>query len=524
MKSFEMIILATSDVHSHIFPVNEGKSEQDQQGMVKAATIIKEHREKNKHVLLIDNGDLIQGTPLADYALTQDKDRNHPAIIVHNLLQYDAVVIGNHEFNYGKETLQKIMEQSNFPWLSANVVKKGTETPLFGKPYLIRELEGFRIAVLGLTTKYIPHWESPKHIVDMDFLDPIDTANKWISYLKKVENIDFIIVSYHGGLEKNPETLEGNGQNNGENQGYRLATEVEGIDCLITGHQHLLYAADLANGVSVIQPGTGASHIGKISITVSKTNNKWEIKKKHASLIPTKKAEMDETVLAAVQSIASQADNWLNQSIGRVEGDMTIQQPMQQVWVQEHPLIEWINKVQMKEAKVDISCTALLNPTIKGISGNISRNDIMNAYPFPNTLVVMELTGEEIIQAIEVSASFLQLEEDGEITVHPDWTKPRLLSYNYDMWEGINYQIDISKPIGHRVINTMYHGEPLHNHTYQVVMNNYRASGSGGYDMFNQSKVVKEIQKEIANLLIEDAIINKNIPATVNHNWKVIHK
>jgi len=520
----KIVILATSDVHSHIFPVNQGNNEEDPQGMAKAASIIKEIRHHQPYTIIVDNGDLIQGTPLADYVIHAEQNIPHPAITIHNLLQYDAAVIGNHEFNYGKEPLEQMIEQADFPWLSANVVKKGSDTPYFGKPYIIRTFEELRVAVLGLTTKFIPHWEVPKHIQAFDFIDPIPTAKKWIAYLKQKEQADVIIVAYHGGFEKNPNTHEPIGEETGENQGFRLLTEVKDIDCLITGHQHLTFASDLANGVSVIQPGSGASHIGKITITVTKKRGKWQVEEKHAALISVKEAKEDKEVIHAVQPIVNQANDWLEQKIGRIIGDMTIQDPMEQVWLKEHPLIEWMNKVQMKAANVDISCTALLHPNIKGLPETVSRKDLMNVYPFPNTLVVMKLTGKEIIQALEVAASFLLRTDGGKVIVNPDWMKPRLLSYNFDMWEGINYQINLKKPIGHRVQSVTYHGKPIALKTdYKVVMNSYRASGSGGYKMFSHKKVIDEIHREVAELLIEEVNNRKTIEAEVNDNWEIIY-
>ncbi len=520
MDKMELIVLATSDVHSNIF----SESEENLHGMDKAATIIKDIRKNNQYVILIDNGDLIQGTPLANYAINAKENFPHPAVMVHNLLQYDAAIIGNHEFNFGKEGLDKVFSQANFPWLSANVVKKGTNTPYFGKPYIIKEFNGLRIAVLGLTTKFIPNWEPMEHIQAFDFLDPVDTAKKWVTYLKNNEQVDLIIVSYHGGLEKNPATLELIGKDNGENQGYMMATEVEGIDCLITGHQHLTFASNLANGVTVLQPGFGASHVGKITILLSKTDGKWHVEDKYAGLIPTREAKQDRETINTVKPFDKLADEWLDQKIGRIVGNMTIKDPMYQVWLNEHPFIEWINKVQMKVSQTEISCTALLNSNIYGLSETVSRKNIMKAYPFPNTLVVMKLTGDEIKKALEVSASFFLLKKDGEVTVNTDWTKPRLLSYNYDMWEGIEYEIDLNQPIGSRIRKVTYKGMPICDKSYyKVVMNNYRASGSGGYYMFSQEKVIKRIHKEISELLIEDIIEKKIIHANANSNWRVIY-
>src|SRR3954468_4804222 len=175
MTETKIVILSTTDVHGKLSPFNYANKEVDPKGMAKAASIIHKIRHEEEHVILLDNGDLVQGTPLAHYALTESKDP-HPAIVVHNLLGYDAAVIGNHEFNYGKEKLQKVVEESQFPWLSANVVKKGTTEPFFGQPYITLTINDITISILGLTTKFIPHWEPKRNIEAFDFLDPVEVG------------------------------------------------------------------------------------------------------------------------------------------------------------------------------------------------------------------------------------------------------------------------------------------------------------------------------------------------------------
>lgn len=514
-----IVILCTSDVHGHMLSDPSGRI----MGMAGASAVIKEFRRQEKNVIVIDNGDLIQGTPLAQWAISEYEDSGipNPIISVHNQLCYDAAVLGNHEFNFGIEKLSYIVSESNFPWISANVVRKGTKQPLFGQPYIIREFEGIRIGILGLTTKFVPVWEDPRHIEGVDFLDPIETARHWVPLLKQEEKADIIILAYHGGLERNPETLEPIGQDHGENQGYRLAKEVNGIDAVITGHQHMLLASKI-DDIAVVQPGTGASHVGKITFIVSKTEKGTTCNiEKQVELISTEGIQPDDQIGTILQTAVTCSEQWLNKKFGETRGDFTIKDPLNEVWLKEHPIIEWINRVQMNAAETEISCTALLNPDIKGLGRTISRRDILEVYPFPNTLVVLKLTGIDIKLALEQTASFFTV-KNGEVGIHSDWTKPRLLSFNYDMWEGIEYIIDITRPPGERVINLRCSGKDIENNKYyHVAMNNYRSSGAGGYHMFGPDKIVKEIPIEISELLIRDVSENKILHAEVNHNWQV---
>lgn len=360
MKETRIVILSTTDVHGKIAPYNYANKEFDPKGMAKAASLIHETRHKEENVILLDNGDLIQGTPLAHYALTVSEAPN-PAICIHNLLRYDAAVIGNHEFNYGKEKLEKVINESQFPWLSANVVKRGTTEPFFGKPYITKNINGIKISILGLTTKFIPIWESKRNIEAFDFLDPVDVGKCWVQYLKEEKKSDLIIVSYHGGLEKDPETFEQISPNNGENQGISLLNEIDDIDVLITGHQHLLYANSIKDKKIVLQAGTQAAYVGRIDLIVEKNDEGCKVKHSSVELLPTKDCKVDIEVLKEIQVIDKQVENWLDAQIGVVSKPITINDPLHDVWLHEHPLIEWINKTLMKVANTKIACTPLLN-------------------------------------------------------------------------------------------------------------------------------------------------------------------
>ncbi|NYC94121.1 metallophosphoesterase [Clostridium acetobutylicum] len=323
-----IVILETSDVHGNIFPVNYADNSEEQFGLVKLSTIVKNERKRNSKLILIDNGDTFQGTPITYYYAKIARGFSNPVIDILNYMKYDAAVIGNHEFNYGMEILNDSIKQSKFPWLSCNIIDTKTKETAFGVPYIIKEFRGdLRIAILGVTTKYIPNWENQDIIKDLKFLDVIEETKKWVRILKNDKKVDIVVVSYHGGFEKNIDTGEETESQTGENQAYELCNEVDGIDVLLTGHQHREIYGMKINGVTIIQPGSSAKNIGKVDIIAEKTLLGWRIVESKSSLISVSNISSDYKAgkIAEKYEIATQA--WLDTPIGRIKGDMTIKKP-----------------------------------------------------------------------------------------------------------------------------------------------------------------------------------------------------
>lgn len=526
MEKVKLVILQTSDVHGNIFPIHYGTNGYADVGLGKISTLVQAERKKNNHTLLIDNGDLIQGTPLTYQYVRSDSKNNlpNPMVVVLNELQYDAGVLGNHEFNYGMEVLEAAISQARYPWLSANIVSSADGTPYFGKPYMVkRYANGLKVAVLGLTTPYIPYWEKPEHIQGLAFDDPVETAKKWVPFLKEKKQADVIIISYHGGFERDLDTGEPIEKITRENQGYRLCHEVEGIDVLLTGHQHRQIAGKKVNGVIVLQPGSSGSFLGKAEMELEKRDGKWTVIHKDSELLPVVGVPEDEAVLEKVKIYEEITQQWLDQPIGIIEGDMRVNDALE-IRLGDHPLIEFINKVQMDAAGVDISATALFDNESPGFPENVTMRDVVSNYIYPNTLKVVRITGKDMKDALERSASYFKQYKGGKIEVNPTFTIPKPQHYNYDMWEGIEYTINISKPEGERIVKLLYKGAPVKPDAhYDVVMSNYRAGGGGQYFMFQGKPVIKEITTDVSELIANYLLERKKVKATVNHNWKVIY-
>ena len=211
--------------------------------------------------------------------------------------------------------------------------------------------------------------------------------------------------------------------------------------------------------------------------------------------------EADPDVLYLVTDYEEKTQKWLDQPIGTIHGDMQISDAMQ-TRLQDHPFIEFINKIQMDIANVSISCTSLFHNTSPGFPKYVTMRDIVSNYIYPNTLKVIRITGADIKDALELSASYFTLKEDGTIIVNPSYIEPKPQHYNYDMWEGISYVLNISKPIGERVESLQHKGTPLNmSEEYDVVMNNYRASGGGNFFMFQNKPVIKDIPTDMSELI-----------------------
>lgn len=519
----KLVILETSDVHGCLFPINYGNNASADVGMGKLATLIHNERAKYKDLLLIENGDLIQGTPLMYHHARFEENEPNPIIMLANELKYDAGVFGNHEFNYGLSFLKKAVKEAVYPMLTANLLNEETMEPFFGQPYMTKEFEDLKVGILGLTTPYIPNWEKEENIKGIHFEDALESAHKWVRHLKENEQVDVVIVAYHGGLERDPETGEQTEVLTGENQGYAIAANVPGIDVLLTGHQHRLIPSAEINGVHVVQPGNNGMSLGKVELDLVQSDGKWTIEKRSSDLIPAEGVKPDMRLLQKVEDYEKRTQTWLDQPIGRIEGDMAVADAME-VRMKDNALIEFFNDVQMKAAGVDISNTALFDNQSPGLPEHVTMRDVVANYIYPNTLKVIRITGKDMREALERSAAYFKTYEGGAVEVNPAFSTPKPQHYNYDMWEGIDYLLDIRKPYGERVVKLEYKGEPVGmDKTYDVVMNNYRSGGGGDYFMYKGKPVLKDIQIDVSELIANEILEKKVIKATVNHNWKVIY-
>ncbi|MFD1954541.1 bifunctional metallophosphatase/5'-nucleotidase [Paenibacillus thailandensis] len=515
-------IMATSDIHGYIRDIDYRTNGKKDTGLAKLGSLIRQVRERGEAMLLIDNGDLLQGSPLASFAAARPEG-THPFIQALDALGYDAAVPGNHEFNYGLPLLRQAVRDSRFPWLSANIVDESTGEPAFGPPYVVKWLEGqLKAVILGLTTHYIPNWENPRHIEGLKFRDALEAAKEWVRRIRDTERPDLLIVSYHGGFERDLETGEPTERLSGENQGYAICAEAEGIDVLVTGHQHRLIAGEV-NGVAVVQPGSGGQAVGMVTVELEKSGGRWAVTAKRAELLqPDEATPADEAVMKLTGELERRTQSWLDEPIGRAEGDLRIDDPFA-CRLAAHPFISFVHQVQLAATGAELSNTALLSEEARGFGTNITMRDVLSNFVYPNTLTVLRLTGKDIREALEQTAAYFDMDEAGGPAVSRAYLEPKPQHYNYDMWAGIEYELNVSLPVGKRVTKLTRGGEPVaDDRSFTVVMSNYRAAGGGDYDMFRGKPVVLEGADDMAVLAADYIRRHGVIRADGERNWRVV--
>ncbi|MGM9929290.1 MAG: bifunctional metallophosphatase/5'-nucleotidase [Bacillus sp. (in: firmicutes)] len=431
---------------------------------------------KRKPDLLIDNGDFLQGSPLHAF-YDNHPNVHHPMIQLANKLHYDVAVFGNHEFNASLEKVQSIQKQFNFPWISCNIGH-------FSQPYFVKHINNMKIVVLGVTTQHTLLWDEWNALSSLQFEPAIDATKRWVAHIKAIEQPDFLIVSYHGGFAKDP-----NGQwmfddDTGENEALSLL-KIEGIDLLITGHQHLCLQGE-QSGTHYIQPGSHGHYFAEI--TVSKSNHCWSI----------------QSDLIAVEDEGPsplEVEQWLSEEIGFIPFDLTYSNLLD-IMVNQHAYVHWFHQFQLETTKAELSVTDLFFKHSGGFNGIIKRKDILANYPQPNKLVVLELTGQAIMEALEQSAAVLSLNKNNEIdyacNVYPNTLQP----YLYDFWGGITFHMDLTKPVGNRISNIFVQGEKIGlTNRYTVAMNSFRALGNDPFPMFKHAKKIQESSLTVPELL-----------------------
>ncbi len=503
----KITILQTSDVHGYMYPhdyLNEKVW-----GLLKLASVIKKY-DKDK-LLLVDSGDTIQGSPLTYYLNKTNQNQQNPIVNVMNEIGYDVFTFGNHEFNYGLDYLKDSFANFKGDILSANI--SGIDKIIDTKPYQIYEKQGVKIAVIGLTTMFVPNWEEKKNIKGLEFLSPVKVYAKYEQELQ--EQADIIVVNYHGGLEcqtDNPAVATE--KLTGENQGSQLLKEFNSIDVLLTGHQHRELCFTY-NDTYVVQPANNGQFMSEITIDV-------KLKKVCSSrlIVNENLNPVDLASMQIIEQYESEVQAYLDQVIGHVDQDIVIDD-MFSARLNSHALPNLVNQVQLDVSGADISTVSLFDSAV-GFKKDITIRDLIANYPYPNTLKVIEMTGRQVLRALEVSASYFVV-KDGEITVNERFTKPKKQHYQYDMFLGIDYVIDANNPFGEKIVECNFKGKPINLEAkYKVIVNNYRASNVSWYPMYSEGKLVKEINYDMVELLTNYISSHKEIKISNRKNFKVL--
>jgi 2',3'-cyclic-nucleotide 2'-phosphodiesterase/3'-nucleotidase len=511
-KQATVTVLATTDLHGNLYPADYYTDKPVNRGLAKVASLIAAERRDNADTLLIDCGDTIEGSPMETVyqhfvesgrwplGLTPTAPLEHdPMMLAMNALGYRAMTLGNHEFNFGLKNLERARRDARFPWISAN-----TEGDPAFAPYVVETVGGVKVAVIGVTTPAIPTWEMPEHYRGYRFLDPRKAVASAVAALREKERPQVIVVAAHMGL----------GPDSGENQVLDIARDVPGIDAIVFGHTHR-ETNERAGGVLLVQPKNWGASLAQIDFVLED----GKLTDKRARLIPvTDAAAADPEMLGIGKPYHEITERYLGAPV--TESAAALSGALGRV--EDSALVDAIQRVQLFYTKADVSFASLFNPRVSVPKGPVTVRQIAALYLYDNELYAIEGTGAMVKEALENAARFFQTCPDPACS-HGPLINSDVIGYNYDMAEGVEYEIDLRQPAGQRVVNLRRNGRPLApGEKLRIALNSYRAGGSAGYTMFRGAKVLWKSAEDIRSLMIEYYSREGKLPAEPDGNWRIV--
>ncbi|MDO4321836.1 MAG: bifunctional UDP-sugar hydrolase/5'-nucleotidase [Lachnospiraceae bacterium] len=545
-------IIYTSDTHGHVFPVDYPAGKQEDSGILNMAHQIR----RNKNTLILDGGDTLQGTPLSQYYIAHSSEYPyHPMAEAFNALGCDYFTLGNHDFNFGYEALRDYLHAMRAECICANVEDLRGELGIRRDAVHILD-NGLRVGITGIVTDYVNVWEQPQNLAGLAVTSAFEAARDACKRLQK--SCDICICIYHGGFEEDLETGALLSEST-ENIACRIARELD-FDLLLTGHQHMAVEGVWLNGTYAVQPPANAAQYIHLKIEETgiegpedaeseKTKELGFEEPENAGSEKTKKlgsegskdagaekmgvpgcggeklpgkrkpavtselvrvgAGHEEQPYKKLLSIERDTQKWLDEPVGLLREKIEPEEKLEAALYGSR-LADLFNEVQLDASGADFSCTSLGNCPV-GLEKKVTMRDICGAYLFANTLVVLEVDAAALRAALERCASYFVLKQ-GTPQISAEFLKPKVEHYNYDFYAGLDYEFDLTRPVGQRVVKMVRpDGSPLlPDRKYRLVTSNYRATGTGGYEALGRCRVLWRGAAEVPELIA--SYIRRNSP------------
>lgn len=532
-----LTMLATTDLHGRVqnwdYFADRAYSERGgfETGLAKVATVVDSVRAERgeESVLVVDNGDFLQGTPLTYYYAKQEPVTEtrveHPMAAAYDAIGYDAQVVGNHEFNYGLDLLRAYEKDVDHPVLGANVLRDGTPRPYL-KPYTIETMRvpGHRpvkVGILGLTTPGSAIWDKGNVEGRVTFQDMVEAAEKWVPVVDR--KADVVVVLSHAGVggtsSYGPEVPT-------ENPSDVIARTVPGIDAMVVGHTHRNAPSQVVTNevtgeeVLLTQPYRWGATVSQVDIDLEQVRGRWDVVGTSATALSTTGVAESREVLDATAEAHATTVAYVNQVVARSAQELSAVTSR----YEDTAILDFIQDVQTDTVAAALEGTDRADLPVLSIAapfsreavfpaGDVTIRDIAGLYIYDNTLEAVELTGAQLEEYLEFSARyFQQVPATGDVDVETITNAPTAEAptgtpdYNFDILSGVGYGIDVAQPVGSRIVDLTYEGQPVADDArFVVAVNNYRRSGGGGFPHIATAPVVYDEQLEIRQLLIERA-------------------
>ena len=537
VKTVNLRVIQTSDVHGSFFPYDFINRRPRKGSLARVSTYVNQLRQTyGKNLILLDNGDILQGQPTCYYCNYVKPDIENVAAKVINYLGYDAQTIGNHDIETGHAVYDKWIGEVDCPMLGANIIDTKTGKP-YVHPYTIIEREGLKVAVVGMLTPAIPNWLHDELWSGLRFEEIVECARYWVDYLKKNEHPDVIIGLFHSGYLGGISTPEYE-----EDATLHVAMEVPGFDLIVFGHDHNSHHDVIRNlageEVVLLDPSSNAYNVCDANIQLKVKDGKVIYKQVSGQLVSVADMPVDEAYMKFFQADIDSVNNYVNRRIGRFEAPVYVRDS----YFGNSAFCDLIHNLQLQITGADISFNAPLTFDTVIREGDVFVSDMFNLYKYENQIYVMLLTGEEIRRHLEMSYDLwvnTMQSPDDHIMLLADTESDdnqrfffKNLAFNFDSAAGIDYEVDVTKPDGEKVrILQMSNGEPFDpQKTYRVAMNSYRGNGGGelltkGAGIPQQqldSRVVYRSERDQRYYLTQEIERAGIIRPQANHNWRFV--
>jgi 2',3'-cyclic-nucleotide 2'-phosphodiesterase/3'-nucleotidase len=477
-------------------------------------------RRETPHTLLVDCGDTIQGSPLASVhqaAVRAGTARSpEPMMLAMNRMGYDAMVVGNHEFNYGLENLAAARRAARFPWLSANTT--GASPPF--APYVVKTIAGVKVAIIGVTTAAIPQWEKPDNVRGLSWLAPEEGVRRALEELER-EKPDVVLAAVHGGLDRDPATGERRpGEMPGENSAWQIAELFPQLAAVVYGHTHRREEGLRVGKVLLVQPRNWAMDVARVDLTLAREGSgPWALTGSSSRLLAVRPdTPADPEILELARPYHEAAERALDQPVAESLAELSGARGR----FEDSALVDAIHEVQLHYARAEVSFSALFNPRVRVPRGKVTARELAALYVYDNELYAVEGNGRMVREALENAARYFRTCPEPSCVRGP-LVNRAVAGYNYDMAQGVEYEIDLLRPETERVRNLRYRGAPLRDdQPLRIALNNYRAAGSAGYSMFRDAKIVWRSGREIRDLMVEYYGARRKLPGRPDGNWRLV--
>lgn len=560
-STHSLTLMATTEVHAQLMPwdyYNDTRAEK--QGLAKTFTLIEQARAEHDNTLLFDTGDILQGAFLGEYVAVIDpleEGETHPSIAAMNLMGYDALTLGNHEFDFGLDFLEQTLADAKFPAISANVYNvddQGEMTTPYVDPYVVinTEVDGIplRVGVIGITPPGIVDWHSEKLDGRLDTIPAIEALERHLPQLQ-AQDVDLTVLSAHAGknLHQGPDATI-NAQ--GENWLWSAAKQFSGqLDAIMFGHEQSVFPGDskyddvegldndlgLIHGIPSVMAGVFGNHLGLVHLELSHDAGAWSVVSGQSEAIKVLADTVESSVIVdAVQEHHDATVAYIRSPVGETEVYITHYLSR----VMDTKAVQLINEAQIWWAEQELTGTehedlpvlAAAAPFRAGRSGPteytyiapgpVSIRELADLYLYPNQAHIVKLDGSQVVDWLEASAeNFNQIDPDdpGE----QELLNPDFPAYNFDVIDGIEYRVDVTKPLGERIVDATFEGAPLTaDMEFAVVTNDYRAGGGGNFPHLDGSNTILATHEPNRAILVRYVSETTPITESADFNWSIL--